>query len=111
MTGDERDVRQLAKCYVKMIKQLQRHGPYFIGGQSFGGLIAFEMASVLQEEGEDVAFVAMIDTFPWEISSRSVGTQLKIQFGGNQLEQLMEQLFQVCKYTIRKKRTIEIADN
>ena len=71
MTGDSRSVHELAQSYVKMIKQLQRHGPYFLGGQSFGGLIAFEMASLLVEEGEDVAFLAMIDTFPWEISNRS----------------------------------------
>jgi len=97
MTGDNRSVRQLAKSYVKLIKQLQRHGPYFLGGQSFGGLIAFEMASVLQEEKEDVAFVAMIDTFPWEISNRSAAARLEILFGGTKLEQLMEKLFQVWR--------------
>jgi thioesterase domain-containing protein len=78
-----------------MIKQVQRRGPYFLGGQSFGGLIAYEMASVLVAEGEEVAFVAMIDTFPWEMPNRSGAARLEILFGGRKLEDMMEELFQV----------------
>jgi thioesterase domain-containing protein len=95
MTGDSRSVRELAQSYVKMIKQVQRHGPYFLGGYSFGGLIAYEMASLLVEEGEEVSFLAMLDTFPWEMSNRTASDQLEFFFGDNKLERTMYDVFQV----------------
>ena len=95
MTGDTRSVRQLAESYVSMIKQVQKHGPYFIGGQSFGGLVAYEMASILVEKKEDVAFVSMIDTFPWEMKNRSGAARLEYLFGGKKLDRMMEELFRV----------------
>lgn len=95
MTGDNRSVHELAFTYVKMIKQVQRRGPYFLGGQSFGGLIAYEMASILIEEGEEISLVAMIDTFPWEMQNRSGAARLEILFRGRKLEDMMEDLFQV----------------
>ena len=58
-------VRELAKQYVKLIRKEQRHGPYFLGGYSYGGLLAYEIASMLTEQKQRVEFVAMIDTFPW----------------------------------------------
>ncbi|XP_031568280.1 uncharacterized protein LOC116302983 isoform X2 [Actinia tenebrosa] len=94
MTGDNRSVNELARSYVKMIKQVQRRGPYFLGGQSFGGLVAYEMASILIEEGEEISFVAMIDTFPWEMQNRSGAARLEILFRGRKLEDMMEDLFQ-----------------
>jgi thioesterase domain-containing protein len=37
-------------------------GPYRLAGYSFGGLLAYEMAARLREAGEEVAFLALIDT-------------------------------------------------
>lgn len=62
---DWRSVHEMATHYVDLIRQEQSHGPFFLGGYSFGGLIAYEMASILQEHNERVEFVCMIDTFPW----------------------------------------------
>ena len=100
MTGDTRSVRELAQSYVRMIKHVQRHGPYFLGGQSFGGLVAYEMASILVEKEEEVSFVSMIDTFPWEMPNRSGAARLEILFGGKKLEHMMEELFQVSDFTL-----------
>ena len=58
-------VRELAAHYVQLISKKQRHGPYFLGGYSYGGLLAYEMASLLTEQNQRVEFVAMIDTFQW----------------------------------------------
>ena len=69
-------VRELAAHYVQLISAEQRHGPYFLGGYSYGGLLAYEMASLLTEQNQRVEFVAMIDTFPWYPRSRTVGTRL-----------------------------------
>ncbi|NUM52062.1 MAG: SDR family NAD(P)-dependent oxidoreductase [Candidatus Hydrogenedentes bacterium] len=47
---------------VKAIRSIQPSGPYYIGGWSFGGAVAFETAQQLIAAGEDVAFLGIIDT-------------------------------------------------
>src|SRR6185503_1889192 len=42
--------------------QLQPQGPYQLGGWSAGGLIAYEMAQQLQQQGHAVSFLALIDS-------------------------------------------------
>ncbi|MFB9222924.1 type I polyketide synthase [Paracoccus cavernae] len=51
-----------ARDYLVEIRQVQPHGPYLLGGFSGGGLIALEMARLLQAEGEEVAQLVMLDT-------------------------------------------------
>ncbi len=76
VSEDWGSVRELAAHYVHLISEEQRHGPYFLGGYSYGGLLAYEMASLLTEQNQRVEFVAMIDTFPWYPRSRTVSTRL-----------------------------------
>jgi len=54
-------VTEMAKEYIAEIRTLQPTGPYFIGGSCFGGLVAQEMARLLDEGGDTVAFLALID--------------------------------------------------
>ncbi|WP_045055626.1 non-ribosomal peptide synthetase [Aliterella atlantica] len=55
-------IEEMAACYIKAMRQVQAQGPYQIGGWSFGGLLAFEMAQQLQQLGEKVSLLAIIDT-------------------------------------------------
>lgn len=48
------------------IRSLQPHGPYSLLGYSLGGTIAHAVASRLAAEGEDVAFLGLLDTYPPE---------------------------------------------
>ncbi len=57
-------VPEMAAHYVACMRELRPRGPYFIGGQSSGGLIAYEMARQLQAAGERVGHVVMLDTYP-----------------------------------------------
>jgi amino acid adenylation domain-containing protein len=58
-------VEDMAEHYLAEIRQVQRHGPYALGGFSFGGLVAFEMARRLTARGEGVSLLALLDTqFP-----------------------------------------------
>jgi thioesterase domain-containing protein/aryl carrier-like protein len=54
----------LAAAYVRQVRALQPSGPYHLLGWSFGGLVAHEMAVVLQESGERVAYLANLDAYP-----------------------------------------------
>jgi amino acid adenylation domain-containing protein len=56
-----RTTEEAAANYVQEIRRLQPHGPYYIGGLSYGGLVAFEMARELVRLGEEVGLVALLD--------------------------------------------------
>jgi thioesterase domain-containing protein len=71
--GQEFTVEQLAGFYLDRIRKIQRSGPYFLCGYSFGGLVAYETATRLIDEGDRVSLVALFDTpNPALISSLSV---------------------------------------
>ena len=55
-------VENMASQYLQEIQTLQPQGPYFLGGYSFGGIIAYEIAQQLHCQGQKVAFLAMLDT-------------------------------------------------
>jgi acyl transferase domain-containing protein/thioesterase domain-containing protein len=55
-------IEAMAHDYLREVRQLQPEGPYYLGGYSGGGCVAYEMARQLREAGQEVAFVGMIDT-------------------------------------------------
>ncbi|MBW4493514.1 MAG: amino acid adenylation domain-containing protein [Oscillatoria princeps RMCB-10] len=58
-----RRVEDMAADYIKEIRTVQLHGPYFLAGHSLGGIVAFEIAQQLAKAGERVALLALFDTF------------------------------------------------
>lgn len=54
-------IEEMAADYIKEIQTVQPEGPYFIGGFSFGGLLAFEVARQLHAQGEKIALLAILD--------------------------------------------------
>jgi len=52
-----------AQYYLSVIRKRQPRGPYLLGGPSFGGNIAYEMACSLTAAGETVALLALFDAF------------------------------------------------
>jgi nonribosomal peptide synthetase DhbF len=59
-----RSIEEAAMEYIDLIKQIQPSGPYHLLGWSFGGKVSHTMACQLQREGEQVAFLAILDTYP-----------------------------------------------
>jgi len=57
-----RSIEALAAYFVTELRRHHPGGPYFLGGLSSGGLVAFEMAHQLTRMGEQVGFVGMLDT-------------------------------------------------
>ena len=58
-------IKELAARYLHDLHEFDPHGPYILGGYSFGGIVAFEMAQLLYEQGagDRIAFVVMFDTW------------------------------------------------
>lgn len=63
-------VEDMASHYIAAIQSLQPNGPYHLGGHSYGGLVAFEMAQQLQQQGHEVALLAILDS-PAPLPGRS----------------------------------------
>jgi len=57
-------IEDMARCSLDAVRTLQPHGPYFLIGFSLGGLVTLEMAQHLTAEGEKVALLAMLDSYP-----------------------------------------------
>jgi amino acid adenylation domain-containing protein len=57
-----RTMEEMASRYLQEIRMLQAHGPYFLGGFCFGGLLALEAAEQLKASGEEVALIVMMQT-------------------------------------------------
>jgi amino acid adenylation domain-containing protein len=56
-------VEEMAAHYLREIRAVQPQGPYYLLGFSLGGKIAFEMARQLEQQGQAVALLIMIDTY------------------------------------------------
>ncbi|WP_050486703.1 SDR family NAD(P)-dependent oxidoreductase [Streptomyces sp. CNS654] len=54
-------VTALAAHYARIIRTVQPEGPYDLGGYSLGGLLAYEVTRQLQEAGETVETIVMVD--------------------------------------------------
>ena len=52
--------------YYDALKRVQPEGPYHFLGYSFGGTVAMALAAKLESQGEQVAFVGLLDTYPPE---------------------------------------------
>ena len=57
-----RSIEELASHYVEEIRSFQGEGPYYLGGYSLGGWIAFEIARQLTEQRQKVQMLAFLDT-------------------------------------------------
>jgi len=58
------DIKDMAAHNIKEIRTLQPEGPYLLGGRCFGGRVVFEMAQQLIRQKQQVALLAIFDTWP-----------------------------------------------
>jgi len=56
------DVPEMAASYLEALRAAQPRGPYLLGGWSLGGVIAHEMAHQLEQDGDDVDLLLLLDT-------------------------------------------------
>lgn len=55
---------EMVSVYVEAIRKRQPHGPYAVAGYSYGGAVAFEIAKVLEAQGERVDFIGSFNLPP-----------------------------------------------
>jgi amino acid adenylation domain-containing protein len=63
-------IKRAAVRHARAIRSVQPHGPYMLGGYSIGGVEALMVANELAVGGEEVALLALLDSY---ISRRMIG--------------------------------------
>ncbi|KFE69484.1 non-ribosomal peptide synthetase [Hyalangium minutum] len=67
-------LEDMAAWYADAILSVQPEGPYFVGGHSMGGQIAYEIAQELKARGHEIGVVALLDTLaPFPEATRPLG--------------------------------------
>ncbi|MCL2932444.1 MAG: thioesterase domain-containing protein [Trichodesmium sp. MAG_R03] len=56
-------IEDMAARYIEALQEVQPGGPYYLGGWSLGGVVAWEIAQQLQALGEEVGLLALIDSY------------------------------------------------
>jgi thioesterase domain-containing protein/acyl carrier protein len=64
-------IEALAARYLAALQTQQPEGPYYLGGWSVGGVVAVELARQLQERGQAVAALVLIDSQPADATDRA----------------------------------------
>ena len=64
------NLAELALQRLRAIRSEQPSGPYFLAGYSLGGLLAYEVAGQLRAEGQQVAWVCLLNTATPEALAR-----------------------------------------
>ena len=54
-------LQDMAAHYVRLLREFQPEGPYYLGGWCFGGNVAAEMAWQLVDQGQEVAAVIVVE--------------------------------------------------
>ncbi|MDL4770581.1 amino acid adenylation domain-containing protein [Actinomadura xylanilytica] len=63
-TAPAQTLEEMTAEYVAEMRKVRPHGPYALLGWSFGGVIAHHVAVALQDAGEEVELVVMLDSYP-----------------------------------------------
>jgi thioesterase domain-containing protein len=57
-------IEEMAAQYTAELRAFQPQGPYHLGGYCFGGNVAYEMARELKAQGQEVAFLLLMNCWP-----------------------------------------------
>ncbi len=87
----------VAAEYVALIRLAQRRGPYVLGGYSYGGLVAYEMAQQLLAAGEEVPLLVMFDTENPNVPAReyTLGERISVNWRTSQSHNVAGKLLQL----------------
>ena len=101
-------IPSMAAHYLDEVRQVQSQGPYFLGGYSFGGVVAFEMAHQLRAAGEEVALLVLFDAADYNTPLRrySLADRIDLDWQSRALRSQPEKLPHLLRRTANRLRAI-----
>jgi thioesterase domain-containing protein/acyl carrier protein len=114
---DPASMEDLARLYIRLIRNVQPSGPYRLGGWCLWGWMAYEVARLLEEQGEVVEILVIVDALApgfWERYSQSRQLLMKMTQLVSRLVWLVIRLGRVSfakrdKNRLRRLRTLSIS--
>jgi acetoacetyl-CoA synthetase len=91
-TEPHRTLDALVADHVAIIRTAQPHGPYWLLGHSWGGVVALEVARSLRASSETIAFLGMIEPV---VSERSWTYGVWLEYMGKRLRHHLMELGQI----------------
>jgi len=92
-------VEEMAGHFISELRRVHPKGPYYLGGYSFGGVVAYEMARQLSAMGDTVGLLALLDTYATNMKG-DVASFFKALFSSRRKE-----LPRTVRAALRKKVT------
>ena len=71
-------IKERAEALVDSITRIQDQGPYLIAGIVVGGLVAYEIATLLQEAGHEVKWLGLANTYAPAKAARPSSMPVKV---------------------------------
>jgi thioesterase domain-containing protein/acyl carrier protein len=71
-------VEERAASMLSLILRIQDEGPYLLAGFSFGGLIAYEVATQLTQAGQHVAWLGLVNTWAGSAAAKRSNAPVKL---------------------------------
>ncbi len=105
-------VEEIAAKIITVIREVQPRGPYLLGGHCYGGIVAWEIASQLEAEGETgalVLFDAAVPGYPRPLRSWRSYLHKAVSLAAvalhAQLRQVLGQVFHHFRHLQRLRRS------
>jgi thioesterase domain-containing protein/acyl carrier protein len=114
---DSASMEDLARLYIRLIRNVQPSGPYRLGGWCLWGWMAYEVARLLEEQGEVVEILLIVDALApgyWERYSQSRQLLIKMTQLVSRVAWLVIRLGRVSfakrdKDRLRRLRTLAVS--
>ena len=85
--GTARTIEAMAREDLEELRRIQPTGPYALAGWSMGGFVAYEMACLLREAGEEVELLALLDIgVPDPDQPQRDATEAALELGAQHLD-------------------------
>jgi amino acid adenylation domain-containing protein len=94
-------IEDMAAHYISEILRSNPEGPYCLAGYSLGGIVAWEMAKQLKEQGKEVLMLSLFDAVAkdeWSASGSQSGFSKKIKKAGYNLSLLFKNPVNAIEY-------------
>ncbi len=111
VTEPHDSIDQMAADYISEILASNPDGPYALGGFSYGGIVAYEMARQLRAQGKEVKILAQFDTYVYPSYYYTNPLMKKIlgsAFQMGKVVYLSFNMFASKKHFIRRKELLKI---
>lgn len=100
----QQDMEGVIAQHLRVLKERQPTGPYRLIGYSLGGVIAHGLAVRLQEMGDDVSFLGLLDTYPPDEQDWSGSTETEAQ---DEVEREKAQFMATSEETLDEQMEVE----